>query len=409
MRVLLSEGSSTSAREAITVLGLTGHRVEICDPDPHCLGRFSRFVQRFHRCPAVSEDPQGYLSFVEALLSRERLDVLIPIHEQGLLFAVAPERWHALTRIALPSFASYRTAHSKAGFSRLLDELGLPQPLTRFVRSAQELHHVASCPCVVKTAIGTASRGTWIVHNPDDLAIAIADLIADGATAPDGELLVQDHVTGTIEHAQAVFSTGRLVAMHAYRQIVPGAGGGDAIKESIERGDVRAHLARLGERLWWHGALSVDYIWREGGVGPQYIDCNPRLVEPMSAYLAGLDLVELLLQISSGKSPAAAPRSRAGVRTHLGMQCLLRCGLRGGTRRELLGELGRLVTGAGSYANSREELTPVRMDWLSAVPLMLMTLILLIRPRWAGALPRRYGAHLLSVRSIQLIEREVAV
>ena len=40
----------------------------------------------------------------------------------------------------------------------------------------------------------------------------------------------------------------------------------------------------------------------------------------MTAHLAGLDPVELLFQISSGKSPAAAPRSRGGVCTKLGMQ-----------------------------------------------------------------------------------------
>ncbi len=408
MRVLLSEGSSTSAREAITVLGLTGHHVEICDPDPLCFGRFSRFVRRFHRCPAVSDDPNGYLSFVEALLSRQYFDVLLPIHEQGLLFAAAPARWGALTRIALPSFASYRTAYSKAGFSRLLDELGLPQPPTRIVRSAQELRRMATCPCVVKAAIGTASRGTWIIRNPDELAPTIADLAVDLASAPDRELLVQAYVTGTLEHAQAVFANGRLIAMHAYRQVSPGAGGGDAVKESVERSEVRGHLAHLGERLSWDGALSVDYIWREANGGPQYIDCNPRLVEPMSAYLAGLDLVELLLQVSSGKSPAAAPGTRAGVRTHLGMQSLLGCALRGGTRRELVGEVRELLGGTGRYANSNEELTPVRLDWLSAVPLMLMASILLIRPRWSRALPSRFGAHLLSAATVQLIEREVA-
>jgi hypothetical protein len=54
---------------------------------------------------------------------------------------------------------------------------------------------------------------------------------------------------------------------------------------------------------------NVDYIWRGQGGGAQYIDCDPRLVGPMNAYLAGLDLVELLLQISSGKSLAATLRS----------------------------------------------------------------------------------------------------
>jgi hypothetical protein len=32
LRVLVSEGNSTSAREAITVLGLSGHHIEVCDP-----------------------------------------------------------------------------------------------------------------------------------------------------------------------------------------------------------------------------------------------------------------------------------------------------------------------------------------------------------------------------------------
>src|ERR1700726_3027103 len=89
LRVLISEGSSTSAREAITILGLSGHIVEVCDPSLYCLARFSRFVQRFHRGPGLREDPAGFLSFVEKLLATRHFDVLLPIHEQGYLFARA--------------------------------------------------------------------------------------------------------------------------------------------------------------------------------------------------------------------------------------------------------------------------------------------------------------------------------
>ena len=52
------------------------------------------------------------------------------------------------------------------------------------------------------------------------------------------------------------------------------------------------------------------YIWREEGGGAQHIDCNPRLVEPMRAYLAGLDPVELLLQVSP---PVNLPPLRCGA------------------------------------------------------------------------------------------------
>ena len=95
LRVLLSEGSSTSAREVITALGLAGHVVEVCDPSSICLGRFSRFVSKFHRCPGLRDDPAGYLSFVEKLLAERPYDVLLPIHEQGLLFARVRERLEA--------------------------------------------------------------------------------------------------------------------------------------------------------------------------------------------------------------------------------------------------------------------------------------------------------------------------
>src|SRR6201996_9576816 len=126
LRVLVSEGSSTSGREAITVLGRSGHHVEVCDPSQWCLGRYSRFVQKFHRCPPLRDDPKGYLAFIEALLASGEFDVLLPTHEQGFLFARVQERLGSTVALALPSFGSYRAAHSKAGFSRLLSALELP-------------------------------------------------------------------------------------------------------------------------------------------------------------------------------------------------------------------------------------------------------------------------------------------
>ena len=83
LRVLVPEGNSTSAREAITILGLAGHHVEVCDPAPVCLARFSRFVRKFHRCPGIGDDPAGFLAFIERLLASGRFDVLLPTHEQG--------------------------------------------------------------------------------------------------------------------------------------------------------------------------------------------------------------------------------------------------------------------------------------------------------------------------------------
>ena len=378
----------------MTLLGRAGHRVEICDPGRFGLARFSRHVTRWHHCPGLRDDPLGFRDFVRDLISREPFDVVLPIHEQGLALAGLDIG----AGLALPSFAHYRTAHSKAGFSRLLDDLKLPQPQTRIVRNPYDLRAAIHYPCVVKTAIGTASRGVWRVRHADDLPPVLAALDGD-----DGDILVQDFIDGPLEKAQAVFSRGALLGFHAYRQIVEGAGGGDAMKQSVVRPGVRDDLAAIGHALDWHGALSVDYIGGADGT-PHYIDCNPRLVEPMSAHLAGVDLIGMLLQVSLDEVPEALPAGRAGVRSHQAMQILLGMGLRGGTRFATIRSCFELARRTGPFKESVEELTPWRDDLRSAIPLAITALAMLIAPQAAGPLARRgFGAHLLDEAAIALL------
>ena len=402
MRILLSEGASTSARQAITALGLKGHEIEICDPNPLCLGRFSRFVSRYHRCPGLGLDPHGYLSFILDRISGGRFDVLLPIHEQGLLFAKVRKRIASHVAVALPSFESYARAHSKIGFSQLASELELPQPTARFVASAEELLRIECFPYVLKAAVGTASRATWVIGKREDLQSAVSDLQRSGAFAD--PVLVQELAPGHIEHAQAIFCQGMLIAFHGYRQTSRGAGGGDATKLSIFRPIVRSHMARLGEHLRWHGALSIDYVLRPPDGIPLYIDCNPRLVEPMSAFIAGLDLTDLLVRVSRGERVSGAAGGRQGVRTHSAIQVLLGCAIREQRRSSLLRECWLLLTKRGAYRESREELTPVRWDWLSAIPFIVTLLCLLTRPAAANYLARKgWGSHLLNPESIRKI------
>jgi predicted ATP-grasp superfamily ATP-dependent carboligase len=403
LRILIPEGSSTSGREAITILGLAGHHVEVCDPSPWCLSRYSRFVRKFHRSPGLRSDPAGFLAFVEGLIASGRFDVLLPTHEQGLLFARVSARLAGKIAVALPSFESYRAAHSKAGFGRLLDRLDLPQPSTRILKSQREQRGTTRFPAVVKTSVGTASRGIHFVDNESELASALHALDAGGAFAD--EVLLQDMIAGATEKAQSVFCRGRLVGFHAYRQVAAGVGGGEAIKESVSRPVVRGYLEKIGAELQWHGGLSVDYIMPDDGSAPLLIDCNPRLVEPFNAFVAGTDLVTLLLRVSLGEEPAALPEGRAGVLTHLAMQALLGLASRGGSRRDILGEFWRLLDHGGPYAGSSEELTPSAHDGLGAVPLGMTFVLLLASPRLANRLARGgFGEHLLDIGSIRKIE-----
>jgi len=211
----------------------------------------------------MGSDPLGYLEFVVELIAREGFAVLLPTHEQAYLFASARDRLPSTVGVALASFESFERLQSKAEFNRLLTELALPHPRTHLVSSPQELVETDVFPAYIKTDIGTASRGVRLVRNASELTQTARDLELEGAFGD--AILVQEAMTGWLERAQAIFNHGRLVGSHSYRQVIIGPGGGDIAKISTRRPAVSLHLAKLGQHLNWHGALSVDFILDERG------------------------------------------------------------------------------------------------------------------------------------------------
>jgi predicted ATP-grasp superfamily ATP-dependent carboligase len=383
-KILLSEGSSLSSREAITALGLAGHRVDLVSSDPMCLGRFSRFVDRVHRAPASGADPDGYLAAVIETVKTAGIDALIPVHEQAYLFAAARDRLPAGLGFALADFETFEQVQSKARFSELLTRLNVTQPKTEIVRSADEFAADRPYPFFVKAAFGTASAGVWRVSDTRARDALLLELETHNAFAEG--LLVQAAVTGSLERTQAVFDHGRLVASHIYRQIIEGPGGGDVLKISVVRAGVRETVMRIGQALKWHGALSFDYIRDDATKTAHFIDANPRLVEPMNAYLSGVDLPGALLRISLGETPPVQPSGRAGVLTRLGLMGLSNAARQHNRRRDILREIALLAFGSGRYRGSREELVPLVTDPWCAIPLGFVVLRLLRRPQAAARL-----------------------
>ena len=134
--VLLTEGSSLTSREVVTCLGPAGHHLEVLDPDPLCLSRFSRWVSRVHRCPPAGPDPLGYVEFLSWTVAAREIDVVLPTHEQAWLLAVARGHCGDGVRDALARAEAFARVQSKLAFAELLDELDVPQPELADVRSA---------------------------------------------------------------------------------------------------------------------------------------------------------------------------------------------------------------------------------------------------------------------------------
>jgi predicted ATP-grasp superfamily ATP-dependent carboligase len=327
-------------------------------------------------------DPDGYLAAVIEIVKTDSIDALIPVHEQAYLFAAARERLPARLGIALADFEAFEQVQSKASFAALLTRLKVTQPETDIIRSADEFVAERPIPFFVKAAFGTASAGVWRVGDLRQRDALLLQLEEQNAFA-DG-LLVQAAVIGALERTQAVFDHGRLVASHIYRQAVEGPGGGDVLKISVNRAEVRETVERIGQALAWHGALSFDYIRDDATGTPHFIDANPRLVEPMNAWLSGVDLPGALLQISLGEAPPVQSEGREGVLTRLGLMGLLDAARRSNCRRDILREIGLLISSSGRYRGSREELVPLLTDPWCAIPLAVVVARLLRAPEAAA-------------------------
>jgi hypothetical protein len=384
--VLVSEGSSLSAREAITALGMAGHRVGVCDPDPLCLGRFSRFITHYYRCPAIGKAPWAYLNFVVDVLAEGHWNVLFPTHEQAFLFSRERVRIPPAIALAVADFRSFLQVQGKAALVNTLSRLSIPQPVSRVVRTQEELESERCFPFYLKANYATASTAVWRVQTIKELKSRSLDLTSQGLLDGRQEFVVQEAATGLLERAQAIFDQGKLVAIHGYRQMAEGLGGGDIAKLSVGRSVVRHYVEQLGGQLQWHGALSLDYIFQEENQVPLFIDANPRLVEPMNAALSGVNLADILVQVSTGEPIAMVKPAAKPVRTHMLLMALLSAAAVRKKRLDIVIELMRAIAGRRLYEGSREELLPVQMDFKCLVPLGYALIRLLLKPESAGSL-----------------------
>ena len=380
MHILLTEGAGLTSRQVATLLDRKGHRVSVVVSDDICLARFTRHVQSLHLVPAFGEDPLAWLDATLAVARAEGIDVIFPTQEQvAVLSHQLPRLLEAGIATAVPPFVALEHVQDKLSALRTLDGLGIPQPHTAVVQDASEVAGWSSFPVFVKAPVGTGSTGVVRATNATELAAAVQHFI-DGGSLSDGGVLVQEAVIGTFVMAQCMFDAGVLVAFHANQRIQEGANGSASSKLSMEVPVLQELLSRLGRALDWHGALSVDAIIADGQ--PFIIDVNCRPVEPGNAMASGTDMVGALLNVALGNFTDPVAPSQPGRRTHQLLMAILGKAQQTGRRRAVCREVGLALTHRGVYADSTEELCPVKGDWRTVILPLAAFVATVIRPRW---------------------------
>ena len=401
LKVLLSEGSSLSARQTITALGMAGYDVGVCDPDPMCIGRFSRFVSRFFRCPNFNDHPLEYVNFIDGIYRTHNYQVMIPVHEQAYLFA----RYRQLFRanVALADFASFQQVQGKISFARTLQKLDIPQPEYRVLNDLAQISEIEKYPFYLKTNYGTAGQGVWRIENLEK-GMKVRKDLGSLDLSGQNQLMVQHEVRGDLCQVQAVFDRGNLVACHCTQTRGESIGGGHAARTGIDHPQVRQYVKKLGAALQWSGPIALDYIYDTQRDDPSFLEANPRLVEPMNACLSGVNFADLTVRVALGER-IETMTGRTGVRSHSLMAILMAKANSGCSRWTLVKTLAQAAAGRGVYSDSREDLTPVGRDWLALIPSLFVLIRLLIDPRKASTISKKtVNNYSLSFKTIETME-----
>lgn len=324
-----------------------------------------------------------FLHFLADQLQAETYDVLLPTHEQVYLLSRFRDVVGQTVGLALPEFSAMQRMQDKAQFTRMLDELGLPHPDTAYANTVAQLRGDWRYPCYLKLAHSTAGAGVFYLENQEQLEQRIAAIEQAGLLAGADEALIQQPARGQQASVQAVFDRGRMVGVHSFDARQLGVGGMSSARVSADHPVVREHIAQLGAHLDWHGAMFVDYFYDHDTGQPEYIECNPRVGETVSAWLAGVNLCEQLVRVSRGDPVESLELGTPGVRTQSFMMILITMAYNGASRRSLLKEWARYRFGRDIYADSQDELTRPGDDLLSVLPLWWVTLQLVAVPSLA--------------------------
>lgn len=382
IRVLLSEGSSNSARQTLYGLG-RGKSIDVLDPSPWCQCRFSSLVRKRIACPMIAKDPKGYVRFVADLIRRQAYDVLFPTHEQVYAFSRFREQFAKYAGLAVPDFEVIRKVQSKSDFCQLMLKLGLPIPETKIIYSIDELKEIDNYPQFVKLIHSTASLGVKRVSSLAEATNTLKDFESRKLWKGGDPVVIQQPASGTQAEVSAVFQNGRMVGAACADVLETGIGGGPALRETAIHKPVLEHMRLFGEKLNWHGPLSVEYFYDHTNERPYYIEANPRIGESFNCLAGGVNLCEATVRISMGEELSPYPEVRPGVITHNGFIVLIAAAFNGEGRLQLVDRLWKHWTGR---ARAESEMTRPREDWMSLIPATAVISMLLLSPKSARSL-----------------------
>lgn len=285
-----------------------------CWPNSAC--GHSKYCKRFHLIPGF-EDPE-YVPAILDVCRRERIDVVLPVHQEDLV-AIAEKKdlvEGAGFRLPIPDYPLIELAIDKYRMATLAAENGISVPETYLLDEFGEKD--LDFPVLVKLRNSTGQRGQKKVRGSEELEAHVHSLRDKYARE---EFIVQEFIPGTVR--DTMYTVG-LVYNHQHRLVAcvplkkirskPYTGGTAICTVAENRTDVREMAIQVMSCFHeWEGIADVEIKIAPDGK-PRFIELNPRPWGSMyGAYAAGVDFPMLWLRVGLREDFDAIDQFKEGI------------------------------------------------------------------------------------------------
>jgi predicted ATP-grasp superfamily ATP-dependent carboligase len=264
-----------------------GVRVYLLDTG-FCIGRFSRYVAKFARCPGAG-DEDALLRFLEDLAQREHLEgwVLYPNSDDTVRFlARNRERLEERYRVTTPAWEVARLACDKQLTHEVAIRCGIPVPLTAYPEGVEELEEIEiGFPVILKPtekepffsatgkkAIRADNRGQLVAE------YARAMDLTSGASS----IMVQELIAGGSRNLYSVGSLSRdgellaRVVARRPRQHPMDFGQATTFAETVDIPELEESAGKILGAIGYHGLSEVEFMFDDEDGKYKLIEINAR-------------------------------------------------------------------------------------------------------------------------------------
>lgn len=265
----------TFARSFLTLnlarrMAAAGHRVTVVDSMAVGVSRYSNAVSGFHRVSPPKYKPQEYCRELAAIVEREKVDIVIPIHEETDILAMMAGLFPDTCELFLSAFEIEDMLHNKLSYQQALVDRGIEALKFREISSPEDAVAASedfTTPFAIKQAYSRGSQKVYKAYPGDDLNYLTYD--------PTNPWIAQEWLEGDRYCTYSVCRDGEVYA-HATYPVGYAIGGQSCLTfEQVDHPAIVEWTRRLVKEVGFTGQMGLDFIDHPDR-GLVTIECNPR-------------------------------------------------------------------------------------------------------------------------------------